>query len=600
MSAEPLPQPEPAPAPRPSYLLAFDAESARLISLPSSGALVVGLGADGRLEWEVDATQHPLFRVSEGDSALAIEPLTSDVRVNDTPVTGRRLIGSGDQITWGDHLLVVHRKPSGRPSSEVIELAELLPRLRHETERARRYGAPLAVLALTLASSEDGPRACELLVEAVRCVDIVGSDRGRQLLALFPETGQSSTVPAERILRALSAADIEARAGLVCCPEDGYDPDALLHGAVSAAANAVVGTVGRLGQAATTVEVAGSRVVAVDPKMRQLLSLARELAQTDIPVLLVGETGVGKEVFAQALHAWSSRNGGPLVSINCAALAPGLLESELFGHERGAFTGADKTRAGLFESASGGTLFLDEIGEGDARIQAQLLRVLETKHLRRVGSDRDQSVDVRLVAASNRDLEIEIAAGRFRHDLFYRLNAATLTIPPLRDRPLDLPFLTRSFLEQACLRQSRPPLLVSQEAMRLLLSYDWPGNVRELRNTIDFLAAVVTGRVIRVNDIPARILSSGDVPAARQLGRNDGAALAVVPSPAQASFRNLAEEVADLERARMTQALEASGGVKARAAQLIGMPLRTFVTKSKRYGLGQPQSARRPRPPTPS
>jgi transcriptional regulator with GAF, ATPase, and Fis domain len=265
--------------------------------------------------------------------------------------------------------------------------------------------------------------------------------------------------------------------------------------------------------------------------------------------------------------------------VNCAALPDGLVESELFGHEKGAFSGAVATKEGLFEAAHGGTIFLDEVGELPPLVQAKLLRVLEERRFARVGSAREMEVDVRVVAATNRDLAKESAEGRFRQDLYFRLNGASVWLPPLRDRPRELPILARAFLASACADVRRPLLTLGDGALRALARRSWPGNVRELRNLMGFLAATVTGD--RIDEAHLAETPEGGAPRA---------AVTVTPAAPAASsgtgFRPIAEEVRELERSRMAEALAAASGNRTRAAELISMPLRTFMSKLKQYDLG--------------
>jgi len=273
-----------------------------------------------------------------------------------------------------------------------------------------------------------------------------------------------------------------------------------------------------------------------------------------------------------------------MVSINCAALTETLLQSELFGHERGAFTGATGTKLGLLESAGGGTVHLDEVSECSTQTQAKLLRVLEDGLLRRLGSVKERVVDARVVASTNRDLPQEVAAGRFRKDLYYRLAAATILVPPLRKRPLDLPVLARLLLEEACARDGRDVMVLTEEVVQRLLSYSWPGNIRELKNLMRKLVAMVHEPVLEVAHLPDPLGEESTLVAL------DGEAAGADPvppdsEPAPVTFRPLSEEIAELERKRMAQAMTAADGIKVRAAKLISMPLRTFVTKHDKYGL---------------
>jgi len=310
-------------------------------------------------------------------------------------------------------------------------------------------------------------------------------------------------------------------------------------------------------------EDAGSetaRIVGRSEVMREVLEAVHAVAPTTATVLVTGETGTGKELVARAIHAGSGRRG-PFVAANCAALAPGVLESELFGHVRGAFTGAVHDRPGLFRSAQGGTIFLDEIGDVDPNAQRGLLRVLQEREVTPVGSARAVAVDVRVIAATNRDLRVQVEQGRFRDDLFYRLNVFPVHLPPLRDRREDIPALVEALLET--LAASVPPVpTISPAALRLLQSHDWPGNVRELRAVLEASAIRSTGGPrIDVQHLPPSVRA---------------------PRPPQDRYRPAG--VVD-ERTTITEALRAAGGVRARAADLLGMGRTTLWRKMKAYGL---------------
>jgi len=280
-------------------------------------------------------------------------------------------------------------------------------------------------------------------------------------------------------------------------------------------------------------------------------------------------------LIATAIHAQSPRASRPLVSLNCAALHDSLVESELFGHEKGSFSGAIASRAGVIEAATGSTLFLDEVGELAPVVQAKLLRVLEVQRVTRVGDTREREVDVRLIAATNRDLEADVSAGRFRRDLFFRLSAASLHLPPLRHRPRELPLLATVFLEDACRRTGRS-MQISEGGMAALRSHSWPGNIRELKNLMQYLAATLTVDVVMAEHVLER---TGRAQAAVTIRTEP------ITSPDVRQFRPLADELRELETTRIREALEATGGNQTRAAQLLAMPVRTFFEKAKQYGL---------------
>jgi DNA-binding NtrC family response regulator len=468
----------------------------------------------------------------------------------------------------------------GPPLDALVRgLAETLCRLDEETQRALRYERTLAVVVLGLGAvpSADHARVAAALGGSLRGCDVAGWDGGAEALVLLPETAEAARVPAARILDALAPLLPTRRAGFARFPEDGTDAATLLAGAREAVSAARDGEVAGVPEAALRVRVADREALVVDPAMKRLFALVERLAAGDLAVLVHGETGAGKEIAAGALHAWSPRHAAPLVAINCAALPDSLLESELFGHERGAFSGAVASKPGRLEAAAGGTVLLDEISESSPAAQAKVLRVLDTKRVTRLGSTVERPVDVRLVAATHRSLGAEVTAGRFRQDLLFRLSAATIVVPPLRERPLDVPLLARLFLAEARARVGRAPLAISGRAMRRLATHPWPGNVRELKNAMDYLAVTVDAGAVQVAHLPAPLGAS--VPAPRN------PALEV---PAPRVFRHLYEEIRDLERTRITEALAETRGVRNEAAALLGVPLRTFVTKLKELGIGAP------------
>src|SRR5438128_10026234 len=294
------------------------------------------------------------------------------------------------------------------------------------------------------------------------------------------------------------------------------------------------------------------------------LEAARRGAPTDLTVLIEGESGTGKELLAQAIHRGSARKGGPLVAVNCAAIPEGLLESELFGHERGAFTGAVRPRVGRFELARGGTLFLDEIGDMPLGMQAKILRAIEERRIERVGGERPIDVDVRIIAATNQTLGQLVAEGRFRADLFYRLHGIQLRLPPLRERLDDLPELINTFLDRARHNLSRTTATLSDEALQCLWVHAWPGNVRELKHVLEG-AVLLSDGVIRPEHLP---------PAVRTVG---------VKELATASGRSLDETIDDVERQMILAALGRAGGVQVRAARLLGITEQSLWYRIKKH-----------------
>jgi DNA-binding NtrC family response regulator len=309
--------------------------------------------------------------------------------------------------------------------------------------------------------------------------------------------------------------------------------------------------------------------------MREVFDAIRRVAATDATVMVTGETGTGKELVARAVHQSSARRGGPFLAVNCASLAEGLLETELFGHLRGAFTGAVSDKPGLFEAAHGGTLFLDEIGDVSLGLQQRLLRVLQEREVRRVGAVRAIAVDVRVVAATRRDLRREVAEGRFREDLFYRLNVFPIHLPPLRERPADVPLLVEAALSQP--RPGRPRLTCSPLAMRTLRAYGWPGNVRELLAALESAAIRTDGDRIEAQHLPEDVRAALD----RDLAGGE---------------RYRAHDAAVDERSAILAALEEAAGSRARAAEILGMGRTTLWRKMKQHGIPAPGGVEEPEP----
>jgi two-component system response regulator HydG len=312
-------------------------------------------------------------------------------------------------------------------------------------------------------------------------------------------------------------------------------------------------------------------LVGRSPAMTKIFNAIRLVADAPTTVLVEGESGTGKELVARALHGESSRRNKPFVAVNCAALPESLIESELFGHEKGAFTGATARHAGTFQSADGGTLLVDEIGEMPLALQGRLLRVLETQCVTPVGSNREVPVDVRIVATTNRHLAERVKAGAFREDLYYRLNVVVIELPPLRERAGDVALLTRHFIDNISADTGRPVADITPAAMRCLERFAWPGNVRQLRNVLESMIVMATREILDVDDLPAAIRAESPLP-------NSAAGEAGSPELSGLSLEQL-------ERMAIARALEDSGGNRTAAARLLGVSTRTIQRKIKKYGL---------------
>lgn len=349
-------------------------------------------------------------------------------------------------------------------------------------------------------------------------------------------------------------------------------------------------------------------IIGQSTTLAEVFRVLLKVAPTDSTVLVTGESGTGKELLVRALHSNSSRADKPFVPINCGAIPKELLESELFGHEKGAFTHAIRTRPGRFELADGGTIFLDEIGEMDLSLQVKILRVLQEKEIERVGGTGCKKVDVRIVAATNRDLEREVEAGRFREDLYYRLNVIPLHLPPLRERGGDVLLLASHFLDHFCKKKGRSSLALGAETARILSAYAWPGNVRELENFMERLSILVDGDIVQPSDLPNKILDNvGELPPvpspsaqntedrAQSVAQEGNVPMDVPVSGGQFAWPTLAtiehlgmnlKDFLDAIEARLVdEALQRADGIKNQAAEFLGIKRTTLIEKLKKRNL---------------
>jgi len=315
-----------------------------------------------------------------------------------------------------------------------------------------------------------------------------------------------------------------------------------------------------------------ANIIGNSPAMQHVFRLMQRIIKTDSTVLVLGESGTGKEIVAKAIHFNSPRQDKPFVAVHCGAIPETLLESELFGHAKGAFTGAHREKIGKFESANNGTIFLDEIGTMPLHLQIKLLRVLQEQEIERVGSNSTVKLDVRVIAATNLSLDNEVRNGRFREDLYYRLNVIPLVVPPLRERKEDIVPLTRFFLGKYCKEMKRPPLTISRQALEAMEMYDWPGNVRELENAVERLVALAESDSASITDLPENI------------GKQHGSMIAFNYALTEDGL-DLAATVGEIEKTIISRALARTDKVKAKAAEFLKMNRTTLVEKMKRLGL---------------
>jgi DNA-binding NtrC family response regulator len=543
-----------------TYLVVLLAERAVQL-LPSSGTVSLGRAVEADV-----CIDHP--SVSREHAVLDIDAMTlTDLRSrNGTFVGGQRLapleplqLALGEAIRIGEVTILLHGE---RAVGTVVTSLRDFPlelRLVDEIARAARHGSTFTHARIHVAP-EHTTLARELVTGALRSSDVLVEEAPGELQLLLPAlVDERSKQVVARLVALLERGGVPARPGIATYPQDGVTaPQLSAH-------------------ARRQVELGPGVPSAFD----EVADIIGGVAESDITVLITGDTGVGKELVAEMIHRMSSRAGKPFARINCASISEHLLETELFGHARGAFTGADATRTGLLESAQGGTVFLDEIGEMSLRLQATLLRVLEERVVRRVGESETRPIDVRVVCATNRPLLSEAETGRFRPDLYYRISGVTIEVPPLRERRDTLEPLARAFAALASAKARRPQPVFSAEALAALHRHNWPGNIRELRNVVERAVLLAGAGVIAPNHLGLHRESRPTMQMAPItepiVARRDSIPITV---PA---------EVADIERARIIETLEQCGGNQTRAARILGMSRTTFVARLETYALRRPR-----------
>ena len=567
-------------------IVAYHRDGTEVAPLLPGKRIVVGRVAPADLVVDDNSLsrQHARFCLVEDE--VLVEDLGS---TNGTWVGGENVpsaaLRAGDVIVLGGVTCAI-QAVGGRPQIGLDGHDRFAAELEKELIRARHFGRPFAVVMFrvdeqTQKIHEWAPR----IAEALRSIDNVALYGGDTVEALLPEASASEALGLLRKI-AEQLERVPLRSGVSAYP----DAATTSEGLIATCRDALQRTSdSRRTAVAPSAMVrggddAGSPFVAQSAVMGELLDMARRIAKGVIPVLVHGETGTGKEVLAQFLHQSSPRSSGPLVAVNCAAIPGSLVESTLFGHVRGAFTGANQAHAGVFEAAEGGTVLLDEIGELPAAAQAALLRVLENKVVTRVGSTSETPVDVRILAASHRNLEAMVDEGTFRQDLLYRLNAVTLEVPALRDRREDILPLAEHFLGEANRRNGTNVGAITDAAAEALRGHDWPGNVRELRNAIERAVVIAEHDVLNVVDLPRRVQHKSKSEAPPKLAEPTEAPPATGPRVRRIgeSFRDCVERV---EAQMLRNALEDAGGNQSEAARLLDMPRRTLVHKIKAYGL---------------
>jgi DNA-binding NtrC family response regulator len=546
--------------------------------LPASGRVVVGRSAEADLRIDDPSVSRKHCVVDVGPP-LRVEDVGAS---NGVVVSGRRLeaggvapLEPGAVMEVGGAMIVVQRAISPPQPRRLWTHGYFEARVEDECTRGQRSGASFAVARFHVDSGANGAALEAVVSSELRTTDVLATYGPGELEALLVDVSpQEAEQRTRAILAALARKGLPARVGLASFPRDARTADALLAKACDAVRPV-------LAPAQVPAQASGG-ARALGDTLRRLDTVLARIARGAIHVLVTGETGVGKELVAERVHALSPRADRPLIRVNCAAFSESLLASELFGHERGAFTGADRTKPGLLEAADGGTLLLDEVGELPMNIQPKLLRVLEDKVVVRVGALKGRPVDVRFVSATNRDLESDVAAGRFRSDLYFRLNGFHLQLPPLRERPGEIAEIALGLLEQAARGAGLPraPSL-APGALDALVRYSWPGNVRELRNVLERAVLLGTNGVVTLEHLPLDKMEQRTAPGP------DARASELPPAvdALQAAFDAR-------ERQRVTDALSACGGNQTRAARMLGISRGTLMARIAAFGLARPRKSR--------
>ncbi|HEX2679486.1 MAG TPA: sigma 54-interacting transcriptional regulator, partial [Polyangiales bacterium] len=574
-------------------------------TLPESGEITIGRARESDVQ-VIDASVSRMHAKIRVGPPVTIEDLAS---ANGTRVRGALIEPSrptdvvlGEVMELGSALVMVQQRPIATREWRIWAHGYFEGRLEDECARATRSGGTFGLVRIrTSAPPREGDLVQQVLANTLRTDDVVGLYGPGDYEVLLVERTEDEISSVVSVLeKAFDDVGISARVATALFPRDGRNADALEAKAGSTARGVVAE------------EHPAGPLVLRSQVMRKLYELLDRVAPGDITVLIMGDTGVGKEVMAEQVHKLSPRAKKPFLRLNCAALSESLLESELFGHERGAFTGAHQVKAGLLETAQGGTVFLDEIGELPMSVQVKLLRVLEERQVWRVGGVKPRPIDVRFVAATNRDLEIAVTEHKFRQDLYFRLAGVTLHIPPLRERGEEIEPLAREFIQQ--LSRGRVPHTLTGDVVQLMLGYSWPGNIRELRNAIERAVLLAGDGPILPEHFPVEKMTAtvstpiSEPPAPQSLSRAVGRPQSgdrlpahthhetLIPPPDDdedltdelSLGERLKRQVQEVERQHIIDALTRCGGNQTRAARELGISRRTLISRLEAYNIPRP------------
>ena len=543
-----------------------------VVPIPDSSEVLFGRQHDCAVVIDNESVSRRHAAVRRRADSVTVEDLGSrnGTIVNGATISGSRRLTAGDVIGVGPAVAIVATSSASRRGRQIATIGELEERLEAEVDRAVRYHRPLGVVMMRVEGPIDAVMAhVDQLMPQLRRMDLVAEYGPEELGLVLPEADPAAVfVVAQRAALATEGAGVVVQTGTATFPDDGANAGELITVARERLRGARASGPPVDRRSTDNLPTLGTDVVVIDPLMKQVFKLAKRAAPAAISVLVVGETGTGKEVVAETIHRLSPRAAAPFIKLNCAALSETLVESELFGHEKGSFTGAIGVKQGFFEVATGGTLFLDEIGELPLGTQAKLLRVLEQRRIVRVGGTKEISIDVRLICATNRDLEAEVHRGRFREDLFFRIAAFVIPVPPLRNRKTEVLPLAVRFAHEIATQLGHAPISFAPDALDALQEYDWPGNVRELRNVIERAVVLSGGGKVERHQLPDRLYERA-------------------ASPADAL--DVRQRVAAVERDTVAAALDATGGNQTQAAKKLGISRFALIRLMDKHDLKRPR-----------
>jgi transcriptional regulator with PAS, ATPase and Fis domain len=551
-------------------LILYQEESSRVFDLSEGQELVVGRGPEVEVIIDDSRISRRHARIWREENKVWVEDLgsTNGTRVNEVPIPHKQRIGPGDAIGLGSATLVVSSLTLNVGQHRLYTDGEFEEQLEMEIDRAKRYRRSMSVLMIHLPGRVEAIHKNLLAIAtSLRKMDRLAAYSPYDYVILLPEVEvQAASAIAQRFFQTIDQ-EMQNKAHLATAsfPVEAHSAGMLLDVVRSRLRQAKRG--GPKASLPPLSKPIDQRVVVAQSRlMIQTLSIARRIGATDSTVLILGETGSGKQVVAEEIHHTSQRAKGPLLHINCAALPPTLFESELFGYERGAFTGADRRHSGYVEAAAEGTLFLDEIGELPEQTQAKLLHLLESRMFTRLGGIQPLKANVRIIAATNRDLETEVKQGRFREDLYFRLSVFVLQVPALRERPEDIVPLAKQFVNEFAISLGRPEPEISPRVLQILQNYHWPGNVRQLRNAMERALVLAEENVIEDSHLPERVLTQ--------------------PADALTPFKEaLDEHLAGIEATRIETMLKECKGNQSEAARRLGITRRALIYRMEKYGL---------------